>query len=82
MFIPRGGHYFAPANSGLRMLIAIGIKQNRFTLPQVNQWLEETIAAQKSHTSMSRSTKGEPSDKGASEFGSETEDSDSSEDES
>jgi hypothetical protein len=72
-FIPRGGHYFEEANQGVNMLIQIGLRQGKFTFREIHEWIEETIAEQQSHTSFSRSTKGDASDKGTSEYGSETE---------
>jgi hypothetical protein len=74
-YIPRGGHYFETANFGLNRLIEIGLRQHRFTYAEVTRWLNDEIALQESHTSLSRSNRsGEPSEKGDSGFGSETED--------
>jgi hypothetical protein len=87
-FVPRAGNYFTPANPGLEALIALGIREGRFTRRQLNRWLTPTIAALTTHTSKRKAnpkteeseegnkkakTKTEYSEKGDSGFGTESE---------
>ena len=80
VYIPRGGTYFEKANEGLYKLIDIGLKQRKFTIEEIQEWLSTEIPQQYSHTSSSRSNKGKDtsSEKGETGFNSETEDGEDS----